>query len=407
MLYSLGIYLYHIILHIASVFHPKAKAWIKGRKNFWSQLPQIENQNVVWFHCASLGEYDQGKPVMEKWKETYPNDFLLITFFSPSGYEHIVNKSIGDYTCYLPLDTKKNAQKFIQHFQPKNTFFVKYEFWINFLKATKLGGSKIYAISASFRKKQHFFKWYGGIFRKALGLFDHIFVQNQKSLDLLSSINIRNASISGDTRYDRVMQRAAVRNENVIIAPWAKDEDIFIIGSSWPDDEEIIIPYINDFKIKSKVIIAPHEVHSKNIERITQSLKVSYQLYTQIEKGEPLNPLTMVLVLDCIGVLADVYQYGKIAYVGGGFGTGLHNILEPASFGLPVIFGPKHQKFPEAHEFIERKIGKSCHENRTFFNAYREFIKEENINERVSTFMNEKKGATEIIISKVIPSKKG
>jgi len=407
MLYSLGIYLYHIILHIASVFHPKAKAWIKGRKNFWSQLPQIENQNVVWFHCASLGEYDQGKPVMEKWKETYPNDFLLITFFSPSGYEHIVNKSIGDYTCYLPLDTKKNAQKFIQHFQPKNTFFVKYEFWINFLKATKQGGSKIYAISASFRKKQHFFKWYGGIFRKALGLFDHIFVQNQKSLDLLSSINIRNASISGDTRYDRVMQRAAVRNENVIIAPWAKDEDIFIIGSSWPDDEEIIIPYINDFKIKSKVIIAPHEVHSKNIERITQSLKVSYQLYTQIEKGEPLNPLTMVLVLDCIGVLADAYQYGKIAYVGGGFGTGLHNILEPASFGLPVIFGPKHQKFPEAHEFIERKIGKSCHENRTFFNAYREFIKEENINERVSTFMNEKKGATEIIISKVIPSKKG
>lgn len=407
MLYSLGIYLYHIILHIASVFHPKAKAWIKGRKNFWSQLPQIENQNVVWFHCASLGEYDQGKPVMEKWKETYPNDFLLITFFSPSGYEHIVNKSIGDYTCYLPLDTKKNAQKFIQHFQPKNTFFVKYEFWINFLKATKQGGSKIYAISASFRKKQHFFKWYGGIFRKALGLFDHIFVQNQKSLGLLSSINIRNASISGDTRYDRVMQRAAVRNENVIIAPWAKDEDIFIIGSSWPDDEEIIIPYINDFKIKSKVIIAPHEVHSKNIERITQSLKVSYQLYTQIEKGEPLNPLTMVLVLDCIGVLADVYQYGKIAYVGGGFGTGLHNILEPASFGLPVIFGPKHQKFPEAHEFIERKIGKSCHENRTFFNAYREFIKEENINERVSTFMNEKKGATEIIISKVIPSKKG
>lgn len=407
MLYSLGIYLYHIILHIASVFHPKAKAWIKGRKNFWSQLPQIENQNVVWFHCASLGEYDQGKPVMEKWKETYPNDFLLITFFSPSGYEHIVNKSIGDYTCYLPLDTKKNAQKFIQHFQPKNTFFVKYEFWINFLKATKQGGSKIYAISASFRKKQHFFKWYGGIFRKALGLFDHIFVQNQKSLDLLSSINIRNASISGDTRYDRVMQRAAVRNENVIIAPWAKDEDIFIIGSSWPDDEEIIIPYINDFKIQSKVIIAPHEVHSKNIERITQSLKVSYQLYTQIEKGEPLNPLTMVLVLDCIGVLADVYQYGKIAYVGGGFGTGLHNILEPASFGLPVIFGPKHQKFPEAHEFIERKIGKSCHENRTFFNAYREFIKEENINERVSTFMNEKKGATEIIISKVIPSKKG
>lgn len=407
MLYSLGIYLYHIILHIASVFHPKAKTWIKGRKNFWSQLPQIENQNVVWFHCASLGEYDQGKPVMEKWKETYPNDFLLITFFSPSGYEHIVNKSIGDYTCYLPLDTKKNAQKFIQHFQPKNTFFVKYEFWINFLKATKQGGSKIYAISASFRKKQHFFKWYGGIFRKALGLFDHIFVQNQKSLDLLSSINIRNASISGDTRYDRVMQRAAVRNENVIIAPWAKDEDIFIIGSSWPDDEEIIIPYINDFKIKSKVIIAPHEVHSKNIERITQSLKVSYQLYTQIEKGEPLNPLTMVLVLDCIGVLADVYQYGKIAYVGGGFGTGLHNILEPASFGLPVIFGPKHQKFPEAHEFIERKIGKSCHENKTFFNAYREFIKEENINERVSTFMNEKKGATEIIISKVIPSKKG
>src|SRR5690554_2181526 len=407
MFYTLGIYLYNVILHIASLFHPKAKAWIKGRKNFWSQLPKIENQEVVWFHCASLGEYDQGKPIMEEWKKAYPNDFLLITFFSPSGYEHIVNKSIGDFTCYLPLDTKKNARQFIQHFQPKNTFFIKYEFWINFLKATKDGGSKIYAISASFRKKQHFFKWYGGTFRKALTLFDHIFVQNQRSLDLLSSISIKNVSISGDTRYDRVAQRAEERKENSRIAPWAKDEDIFIVGSSWPDDEEIIVPYINDFKIQSKVIIAPHEVHPKNIERITQRLKVSYQLYTDIEKGEVLKPFTIVLVLDCIGVLADAYQYGRIAYVGGGFGTGLHNILEPAAFGLPVIFGPKFKKFPEAQEFIDQQIGKSCDENRTFFKAYQEFSKEKNINERVTAFMNKKKGATDIIISKVIPSKKG
>lgn len=405
MFYTLGIYLYNLILHIASLFHPKAKKWVEGRKNFWDQLPLIENKNVVWFHCASLGEYDQGKPIMEEWRKANPEDFMLITFFSPSGYEHIINKSLGDYTCYLPLDTPMNARKFVQHFQPKNTFFVKYEIWVNFLKAAKEGGSKIYSISASFRKNQRFFKWYGGTFRKALSLFDHIFVQNQKSIELLSSININDASVSGDTRYDRVSQRAAERKPNKIIAPWAKEQEVFIIGSSWPDDEEIIIPYINDFKIQTQVIIAPHEVEQKNIERITKSLKVSYQLYTNIQKGEPLKPFTIVLILDCIGVLADAYQYGSIAYVGGGYGTGLHNILEPAAFGLPVIFGPKHQKFPEAQEFIDEGIGKSCHENRTFFKAYLQFNKDKSIHQKVEEFIARKKGATEIIMKKVLSVK--
>ena len=393
--------MYGIILRIGSLFHPKAKKWVNGRKNYWENIPNIDSENVIWFHCASMGEYDQGKPIMEAWKKKHPTDFILVTFFSPSGYENIKDKSVGDFTCYLPLDTKKNAEKFMNHFHPKNVFFIKYEIWINHLKAAKKNGAKIYSVSASFRKNHRFFKWYGGIFRKALFLFDHIFVQYQLSRILLSEIGINNVTVSGDTRYDRVAQRAAEEKENKLIAIWVKNEPIFVMGSSWSKDEEMIIPYINDYKINTKVIIAPHEVDKAHIQEIENRLKVSYQLYTNIINGEKLENQTQVLILDCIGVLADAYRYGEIAYVGGGFGSGLHNILEPASFGLPVIFGPIHTKFPEAKEFIASEIAKSCEENKTFFNAYKSFKKNKDIKAKVKSFIEVKRGAAVIIMKEL------
>src|SRR5690554_3126937 len=237
------------------------------------------------------------------------------------------------------------------------------------------------------------------MFKNALALFNHIFVQNEISKVLLAQIGIHNVTVSGDTRYDRVAKRAKEDKTNPIIEPWAKDESIFVIGSSWPIDEEMIIPYINDFKINSKVIIAPHEVDRAHIQQIEDRLKVNYQLYTNIQKGEELKRHTQVLILDCIGVLADPSRYGQIAYVGGGFGTGLHNILEPAAFGLPVTFGPIHNKFPEAQAFIDAGIGMSCDENKSFYKAYDFYINHPEINLKTKAFIQSKRGAKDVIMS--------
>lgn len=401
MLYTLGVYLYGTLIRLGSLFSSKAKKWVNGRKNFWNNIPNLDGKKVIWFHCASLGEYDQGKPIMEAWKDKYPTDFILITFFSPSGYENIKDKSVGDFTCYLPLDTKTNAKRFMQHFQPQVAFFIKYEIWVNHLKEAKTENCIIYSVSASFRENHRFFKWYGGTFRKALTLFDHIFVQNKRSQVLLSEIGINNVTVSGDTRYDRVAQRAEANTVNPIIESWAKDNSVFVVGSSWPKDEEIIIPLLNSGKLTDKVIFAPHEVDTKHVKTIIDQIGISYQCYTSIQNGETLQTATQVLILDCIGVLADAYRFGEIAYVGGGFGTGLHNILEPAAFGLPVVFGTVHDKFPEAKEFIEAKIGQECSDKESFYQAYVSFKKQETIQSKVKSFIEKKRGATKIVIDRV------
>lgn len=398
MFYSFGIFLYGLGIRVASLFSSKARKWCAGRKGFWQNLPHLPEKEVIWFHCASLGEYDQGKPIMEAWKKKNPSAFLLITFFSPSGYEHIKDKSIGDYTCYLPLDTPRNAKRFIDWAQPKVTIFIKYEIWVNHLKAAKKAGSKLYLVSAVFRGTQHFFKWWGWNSRKGLQLFDHIFVQYAFNLSLLYSISIENVSVSGDTRYDRVLERAQQKNKNSIIANWAMDNPVFVIGSSWPKDEEMIIPFLNNGEIEGKAILAPHEVNKEHIQWIKNQLTCSFQCYTSIQQGEPLKATTSVVILDCIGVLADAYRYGNMAYVGGAFGTGLHNILEPAAFGLPVIFGSLHQKFLEAQEFIDQGIGKSVGSAPYFLKAYSTFRENKAITEKVHEFMASKKGATNTVM---------
>jgi 3-deoxy-D-manno-octulosonic-acid transferase len=402
MLYNLGIRLYGLGIHIAAIFNAKAGKWVSGRKNYWRSLPDVSKEKVVWFHCASLGEFEQGRPVIENWKDEFPNDFILVTFFSPSGYEVKKNDKIADFITYLPLDTPRNARRFVSHFKPKSTFFVKYEFWLNFIRKAKESGSNIYGISVLFRSNQRFFKWYGKQFREALRSFDFLFLQREENQALLERYDINNTVVAGDTRYDRVANRVESEIKNGYFEQWRfSNEPILVIGSSWPDDEALLIPLINDKTISSKVILAPHEVDDRHIVEIEALLNVTYQKYTDLSDENMPNGDTRVILLDCIGVLAEAYKYGSIAYVGGGFGSGLHNILEPAVFGLPVIFGPEFNKFPEAFDFISAGIANSIMDEDDFIEAYKEFNASEDIGGLTKTFIKSRIGATKIIIETI------
>ncbi|MDX2360016.1 MAG: glycosyltransferase N-terminal domain-containing protein [Crocinitomicaceae bacterium] len=351
-LYNISVLFYGLGIRIASLFNPKAKAWVKGRKGILDTLPKVTGKNVIWFHCASLGEFDQGLPLMDKIKEEDPSIFLLITFFSPSGMDfHHKRQHKADHVMYLPLDTPRNAKRFIEHFKPNKALFVKYEFWSNHIFAGKANGTEFYNVSGLFRQKHRFFKWYGGFFRRTLQQFDHFFVQNEDSKQLLNSININQVTITGDSRFDRVIENKSKVENNEIIEQFKNGEELFIIGSSWPDDEKILAPWIN--AQSGKVLVAPHNVDEEHVKGILSKV-ANAVLYTQASGDLSKEK---VMILDTIGQLANAYAYGEFAYVGGGFSGSLHNILEPAVFGLPVIFGPKHERFPEAETFIQRGFG--------------------------------------------------
>jgi 3-deoxy-D-manno-octulosonic-acid transferase len=399
--YNLSIRAYGSAVRIASLFNPKAKKWVVGRRHFFENLPDVNEKNVVWFHCASLGEFEQGRPIFEAWKKKYPTDFVLITFFSPSGYEVRKNYEQADFCCYLPLDTPSNAKKFITHFHPKKAFFVKYEFWLNYIREAQVIDCELYSISTLLRKNHRFFKWYGGIFRRELKHFHHFFVQDENTRDLLNSISIEQVTIVGDTRYDRVYDRVLEKNTNPLLDQWINITDtVLVIGSSWKEDEELILPLLNKADLFDKIILAPHEVGSDSVNRIISLLGLPYEKYTRAEKNEQITTAANVLILDCIGVLADAYQYGTIAYIGGAFRTGLHNILEPATFGLPVIFGPNHAKFPEAQQFIDAGIGKSVQTKDELQHAMESYTK--NIEQeapKVKAFIAANIGAREKIMT--------
>lgn len=399
MLYNLGIRFYGALISIASLWNTKAKKWLSGRKNWEKCLPTIpDERQVIWFHCASMGEYDQGLPVMEKLKERDPSVFLLVTFFSPSGYEFLKDKSIGDHTCYLPLDTPNNANNFVSHFKPIWVFFVKYEFWLNYIDACKSNRVSIYGLSAVFQSNQRFFKWYAGRFRNMIGKFEHFFLQNEESAEVLKSKGYSHYTVTGDTRFDRVVERTKKDYSNKIISSFVNiNEPTLVVGSSWPKDEELIIPFINKEAQRIKAIIAPHEVHESHINDIIGALEVPFQRYTALDNGEQLADNTRVIILDCIGVLAFAYKYGSMAYVGGGFGSGLHNILEPAAFGLPVVFGPNYSKFPEAGRFINEKIGISIRTVEELEEAIEVFLNQSS-KEKVKKFISNQCGATSKVI---------
>jgi len=361
LLYNITIQLASVVLKLLSLFNNKLKLGVDGRALTFNKLDQFLNKGdkTLWFHCASLGEYEQGLPIFTELRKDYPNHKIVLSFFSPSGYEIRKNAPFADLVVYLPLDTKNNAKRFINLVNPELTVFVKYEIWPNYLNEIKSRGLRAILISAVFRKDQSFFKWYGSQTKKALFAFEHIFTQNETSKKLLESINYTNATVSGDTRFDRVSNQLNTDNNLDFIKVFKDNKLCIVIGSSWPEDESLIIEFINNYVgIPIKFIIAPHNIKSKQIENIQTNLKKPAILFTQKEKKD-LSQYD-VFILDTIGLLSKTYSYADIAYVGGAMGnTGLHNILEPAVFGVPIIIGKNYQKFPEAFDMIKNKGVKS------------------------------------------------
>ena len=352
LLYDLAVKFYYLAARLMSLSNPKAKKWVEGRKGLLEKLRQEVEKGYpyIWFHAASLGEFEQGRPIIEALKREKPDHKILLTFFSPSGYEIRKNYPEADLICYLPLDTKRNARRFLEIVNPVLAVFIKYEYWYHFLTGLKKHSCKVILISAVFRSGQIFFKPWGGWYRKLLRCFDHIFVQDEKSVQLLASHTIHNVTVTGDTRFDRVAQIVAETKEIPIAQEFSRDKFTFIFGSTWEKDEDILTHYINSDKSGSRFIIAPHEIHESHIKNLASKLLVPYILYSEAGKSDLSS--TTVLIINNIGMLSSLYRYAQIAYIGGGFGTGIHNILEAAVYGMPVVFGPHYSKFREAHELI-------------------------------------------------------
>ncbi|QXP60134.1 3-deoxy-D-manno-octulosonic acid transferase [Olleya sp. HaHaR_3_96] len=354
LLYNIAIQLATLALKFLSLFNNKLKLGVIGRAKTFDLLQQSINKGdrTLWFHCASLGEYEQGLPIFNELRKDYPKHKIVLTFFSPSGYEIRKNAPFADVVVYLPLDSKQHAKRFITIVNPELTVFVKYEIWPNYLNQIKVRGLKAILISAVFRKEQSFFKWYGIETKNALFAFDHIFTQNEPSKTLLESIGYTTATVSGDTRFDRVSNQLEINNNLPFLDEFKDNKLCVVIGSSWPEDESILVDFINVYKgLPVKFIIAPHNIKSKQIENIQSGLNKSSVLFTTKE-GQNLQDYD-VFILDTIGLLSKAYSYANIAYVGGAMGTtGLHNILEPAVFGVPIIIGKNYSKFPEAYDMI-------------------------------------------------------
>jgi len=403
--YNISLKIYYLIILIVSPFNKKAKQWISGRKNIFERIKQsgaCETQNI-WFHVSSLGEYEQGLPVIEKIKLKYPNHKIFLTFFSPSGYEIKKNSKTADYIFYLPNDSRKNARKFIELVNPQISFFVKYDFWYHYLNQLKNNKIPIYIFSTIFRKKQSFFKWYGAWYRKMLYMFTHVFVQNKESVKLLKSIGIKNVTITGDTRFDRVIDISENSKNFEIIAKFKDNKFVIIAGSTWQPDEEILINFINNRKEEIKFIIAPHNIKEENIKRISNSLKVSYQIYSKSKIEDIKN--CKVLIIDNIGMLSSIYKYGEVAYIGGGFGVSIHNTLEAVTYGMPVVFGTNYHKFQEAKDLIELKTAFSITNYNDFESIIINLFNDNSLLTKTSTiakkYVYENKGSTDKIIEKI------
>lgn len=353
-MYTFGIYIYIAFVKLAALFgHKKAKMLLQGHKEIFSTLQKsiVPGSDYVWFHASSLGEFEQGRPMIEKFRAEHPEYRVILTFFSPSGYKPAKNYQQADIVCYIPFDTKRNVRRFLDMVNPKMTFFIKYEFWLNFLHGLKKRGVKTYSVSSIFRREQMFFKPWGGRYRLALHSFDHLFVQNEKSQELLKEINISNVTVVGDTRFDRVIKILEQERQLPLVEAFAKgDRKVFVVGSSWGEDEAVYMPYFNKHR-EWKLIIASHEVNDERLKSIEEQFEGKCVRYSRagIEDVQDAD----CLIVDCYGLLSSIYRFGNIAYVGGGFGVGIHNVLEAAVYGIPVFFGPNNRKFQEAQMLKE------------------------------------------------------
>jgi 3-deoxy-D-manno-octulosonic-acid transferase len=367
-LYTLFIRLFALGIRAAAIFDSKAKRWALGRRG-WRARYHADFQNVIaknpssktlWLHAASLGEFEQGRPLIEAVRARFPDWRVVLTFFSPSGYELRRDYPLADFVAYLPADTPRNARDFLDLIKPDVAIFVKYEFWANYLFELKKRDTPTLLVSALFRPSQPFFRWYGALWRRMLGCFSHVFVQNESSGQLLQSIDFQNFSVVGDTRVDRVLAIAATAPPHAEVAAFAAtSRPIFIAGSSWAADEAVFLPALQSPRFAHwKAIVAPHEPSAKHVERLKNQLARTHATLRELALQNEHNPLSIkdldFLLIDGVGLLNTLYRYGTVAYIGGGFGKGIHNTLEPAAFGLPIVFGPNFEKFEEARQFVAR-----------------------------------------------------
>jgi 3-deoxy-D-manno-octulosonic-acid transferase len=403
-IYNLLAVFSEFVLKIMALFNPKIKLLVEGQNTVFGILKSKIKayDKMIWFHAASLGEYEQGLPLMEKIKSKYPNHLIVLTFFSPSGYEVRKNNGVADVTVYLPLDTKSNVRQFMEIVRPEMVFFIKYEYWPNYLNALKISETPTYLVSGGFRENQAFFKWYGGFYRKGLDAFDHFFVQNSTSKELALMLGKSNVTVSGDTRFDRVAAILERDNDLDYISEFKNNTLTVVVGSSWPKDENHLIDFINSTIIPLKFIIAPHNIQADQIQELKNSITKKTVLFT--ENSSTSLAECDVFIVDVVGILTKIYSYADIAYVGGGFGNpGVHNILEPATFGVPIIIGPNFSHFAEATALVNMGGCVSISDKESLFDAFETLIKNEDIRKEkghiCSTFVEMNKGATAIVMN--------
>ena len=405
--YTLGINLYNFGAKVLSPFNEKAKLYTLGREGLFENLKQNvkPTDKNVWFHVSSLGEFEQGRPVMEKFREKYPDYKIILTFFSPSGYEVRKDYKGADYVCYMPSDTPKNAKMFLDIVNPKAVFFVKYDFWYNFLSEVHSRNIPLYIFSTIFRSSQVFFKWYGAKYKKVLNFFSHLFVQDEDSVKLLASLGINNVTIAGDTRFDRVCQITQNAQNIPIVDKFVEDNKVIVAGSSWPPDEGLIFTALEKLrgKHKIKLIIAPHEIHESHLAMIEKTPNFKYVRFSKA-KEESVNEFE-VLIIDNFGMLSRLYKYADIAYVGGGFGAGIHNILEAVSYGIPVVFGTNYKRFKEAVDLVSLGSAATIRNSEELFSVLDRYLSDSALLERAGKISDEyvKKnlGAADMILSNV------
>ncbi len=405
-LYNIFITLYTFSIKIAANFNEKAKLWLSGRKNVLLLLKNsgIDKESVIWIHCASLGEFEQGRPIIEKLNIEYPDHKILLTFFSPSGYEVRKNYEGADYIFYLPADTVKNAKEFVSIVRPQLVVFIKYEFWYNYIN--EIYNQKIPIIFASviFRPNQLFFRWWGIWFAKQLNKISYIFVQNEDSVKLLDSININHAEVSGDTRFDRVLQVSMEEFSFPIVEEFKGNSKLIIGGSTWQPGEKILYDALKNATNTFKIVVAPHMINKEHIEEIVSRFS-EYKpiLYSNADRG--MLTESNVLIIDSIGMLSQIYRYADIAYVGGGFGVGIHNLLEVSTFGVPVIYGPNYKRFREAIELKELGGGFTVSDTNSFQKISNRLMSDKAFYNESSlvakNYVVKNAGATQLIVNKV------
>ena len=404
MLYNLAIGFYDLIVHIMAPFSRKPRKMMKGHWVVYELLrQQIEKDaRYIWFHAASLGEFEQGRPLIEKIRAKYPDYKILLTFFSPSGYEVRKNYRGADVVCYLPFDKPRNVKKFLDISNPVMAFFIKYEFWKNYLDELNKRRIPVYSVSSIFRKDQIFFKWYGGTYRNVLKNFDYLFVQNEASRRFLSKIGINKVTVVGDTRFDRVLQIREEAKELPLVEKFKGDSFTLVAGSSWGPDEDLFLEYFNTHP-EMKLIIAPHVIDENHLVEIISKLKRPYVRYTRADERNVQK--ADCLIIDCFGLLSSIYRYGEVAYIGGGFGVGIHNTLEAAVYGIPVVFGPKYQKFMEAKQLIEAQGAFSISNYEELGSLFDRFLTDEHFHRETGSnagfYVTNNAGATDKVLSMI------